>query len=1265
MVLLLVGVRISFSLLPLFHERIVTYLNDQLDTDFTVDVLESSWEGITPSLTIRGLRLQGHEAERPAFLVEHLDLELNTVSSLLNFTPIISHLEVNGVDLVLESDARQRWSLSGVKRLENDNTSTSTFDIQKELQWLSKQEYIDLTYVKLELLPYNQDPVVFKTQYLSLSEDAGHKQLQWKMDVGDGLFELTAAGRGTRRWDMDWSGQLNVEDINVSRLCRLLDKCDQTLLGAQLEGSMSWGFQTGYWQFDSNLGLSDLRYSINGVEAVPGSFATQLQAVGYSQDSQVTDWNAVLANTRITSGDQQGVIERIEVHGRHQGETVINLAVDSLDLDTFKPLALTSGILPEMAEELVTTLNPTGKLSDISVRYLPDRDPLADGSIVTQAKLESVFVDAWGGVPSAGNISGWLNMNTLSGYLDVETKNFRLGFPKLFRDEWQYYSANTRLEWDVVDDIYRLKSDDITLVGDEGKINGKMVLDIPFGSRNDQPLYLNLDVEITDGDARHTNKYLPVHILDTDLVQWLEKGIKGAVIHQGGFKMEGLLEEGTDEELLWSLFFDIENGELEYDPDWPVVSELKGRVLVNNNSVKVDAERGKTYDTVLKNVSVSLPLDDELTLHLNGDMQSRGEDVIKFLTQTPLKDYTDGMAKDWAMQGELSGNLTLTLPLEDIDSTYVKVSATANNASFSIKSPDVKLTNIKGVLSFDTKSGLQAEQLEAVFLDEKIKGSIASEFNDKGSETLQVNWLGRAAADSLQHWLALDFLSLLEGASDYSAHLTLRQDGPLIAELSVKSQLLGMEIELPAPIGITAEEANPLDVRLNAYKNNNELFVRLGNAGRSHFQFDQEFDLDAAAISLGTVNVMPEMESGLIRVSGDISELNLGPWVDVFKGQPPAEDEMTLLTQIEIDNLTINKLIYDDYIWNDLRLAVKPEANFTEVTINSEPIDGQLLIPSRPTLPYSLDMKRLHLPDIPIQEGDGGPDDILKNIIPSELPSAIVKIESLKVGEKDLGLMSFIMQPLTNGKRVSDMKASLEGMSFTGSMDWLYINDRHETHYQGTLKGKRIDDFQRKLDLPVMVEAKDSRIDARLNWQGSPLNIDMGTLDGTLNLRLKNGSLKQLDGGAGALKLFGVFNTEAFVRRMKLDFSDLYSSGVSFDDLRGQLHFDKGIITFDQPLTVEGPSSNLKLDGLVNTKDKIMDLSLVVTLPVTSNLPMLSVLFGTAPQIAGIIYLADKLVGKQVDQLASIRYRINGSFDEPSVTLDQLFSNKAKKPDSK
>ena len=108
------------------------------------------------------------------------------------------------------------------------------------------------------------------------------------------------------------------------------------------------------------------------------------------------------------------------------------------------------------------------------------------------------------------------------------------------------------------------------------------------------------------------------------------------------------------------------------------------------------------------------------------------------------------------------------------------------------------------------------------------------------------------------------------------------------------------------------------------------------------------------------------------------------------------------------------------------------------------------------------------------------------------------------------------------------------------------------------------------------------------------------------------------------------------------------------------MNFNEGLITFAEPIEVSGPSSNFKLGGVIDLLKQNLNLELVVTLPVTENLPLVSLLLGQ-PQIAGAIYLFDKLWGKKVEQLASVRYEIKGPFADPDVKLDKLFSNKVKK----
>lgn len=61
-------------------------------------------------------------------------------------------------------------------------------------------------------------------------------------------------------------------------------------------------------------------------------------------------------------------------------------------------------------------------------------------------------------------------------------------------------------------------------------------------------------------------------------------------------------------------------------------------------------------------------------------------------------------------------------------------------------------------------------------------------------------------------------------------------------------------------------------------------------------------------------------------------------------------------------------------------------------------------------------------------------------------------------------------------------------------------------------------------------------VQGQLAWDGTPLGINMASLTGTVRLKLESGTLQKLEGGAGALKLFGILNMEALTRRLRLDF---------------------------------------------------------------------------------------------------------------------------------
>ena len=67
-----------------------------------------------------------------------------------------------------------------------------------------------------------------------------------------------------------------------------------------------------------------------------------------------------------------------------------------------------------------------------------------------------------------------------------------------------------------------------------------------------------------------------------------------------------------------------------------------------------------------------------------------------------------------------------------------------------------------------------------------------------------------------------------------------------------------------------------------------------------------------------------------------------------------------------------------------------------------------------------------------------------------------------------------------------------------------------------------------------------------------------------------------------------------------------------------------------------------------------IDAKLLVTLPVTNNLPLAALIVG-APAVGGALFIADKLLGDRVARFASVQYKVKGPWQEPEISFEKPF----------
>jgi uncharacterized protein YhdP len=87
-----------------------------------------------------------------------------------------------------------------------------------------------------------------------------------------------------------------------------------------------------------------------------------------------------------------------------------------------------------------------------------------------------------------------------------------------------------------------------------------------------------------------------------------------------------------------------------------------------------------------------------------------------------------------------------------------------------------------------------------------------------------------------------------------------------------------------------------------------------------------------------------------------------------------------------------------------------------------------------------------------------------------------------------------------------------------------------------------------------------------------------------------------------------------------------------------------------EPLRIQGPGGDYTIKGSTDMRQEMLDMEMEVLLPIASNAPLAGLMLG-APQIGGAVWLVDKVLGSPLSKITRSKFKITGSWDDPSVKL--------------
>jgi len=1207
-----------------------------------IGALEGSWNGLSPVLVARDVMV-GDSAN--ALRLDQVRVAPDVLASLLAWEVRIGRLELNGLNLSLKENPDGHWQLEGLPMQQDQPLDPE--QLLNRMQMVARLSVLDS---QVTLQPLDHGPISLTYVGLELKTGASRQRLEARLTLPDG--QPVALNLQTRISASQWrDGQadayLSLPQSDWARWlpARLTQQWKLSELKAGGEFWLGWG--EGAVQ-SAVVRLNAPQVSGAYAERKPVTLKN-LALNAYFQRSD-KGFSVLLDSLALNLGETrwQSRIQLQQSNSAEQVQELWHLQADRLDLTPLTPLLDALAPLPEGVAKAVDALKVTGVLHNVLLDYRPQET--GDQRLSFAANLERVGFDAYYGAPAARNVTGSISGDLGQGELRMDSKDFSLHLYPIFAKPWQYIQANAKLTWKLDEQGFTLIAPYLKVLGEEGKIAGDFLIRLHFDHTQED--YMDLRVGLLEGDGRYTAKYLP-QVLSPALDEWLRTAILKGAVDEGFFQYQGSLNHGAlDTARSISLFFKVHDAELAFQPGWPHVGKVSGDVFIEDSGVRILASKGQLLDTQVRDVYVNIPHvpSGQIShMYLDGEFAGGLGDGLKILQDAPIG--TGSTFAGWQGEGDLKGKLKLDIPLAKGDEPKIQVDFTTDKSRLKLSEPELELTQLKGDFRFDSSKGLSGQGITAQAFDRPVSAQIFAD-GKAGKLSTRVVAKGQVTVKKLTDWLKVGQPLPVSGDVPYQLQLTL--DGA-DSQMMVSSSLKGLAVDLPAPFGMPASMGRDSVFRMTLQGAERRYWFKYGELADFTFAAPGgNFADGRGELFLGTGEALLPAAKGL-RIRGVLSELDVEPWqalVDRYAGKDPGGSAKQLLSGAEFK---VGKLSAFGTTLDQVSLQLQRKPTAWALQIDSQQAKGNVGIPDAKAAPMAIAMQYVRLPaaDPTVQADENAPDP-LALVDPKQVPALDISITQLFQGPDLIGAWALKVRPTPKGMAFNSLDLGLKGMVLQGDGGWEGQAGASNSWFKGRLGGKNLADVLKGWGFAPTVTSEDFHLDVDGRWPGSPAWVGLKRFSGTLDATLRKGQFVEVEGGAQALRVFGLLNFNSIGRRLRLDFSDLFGKGLSYDRVKGLLVASNGIYVTREPITLAGPSSNLELNGTLDMVADQVDAKLLVTLPVTNNLPIAALIVG-APAIGGALFLIDKLIGDRVARFASVKYNVKGPWKEPKITFDKPF----------
>ena len=803
---------------------------------------------------------------------------------------------------------------------------------------------------------------------------------------------------------------------------------------------------------------------------------------------------------------------------------------------------------------------------------------------------------------------------------------------------------------------------------------------------------LELQGQMPALDAARIHRYLPLS-LPADVRQYIRETLVKGVYADVQVKLKGDLDRfpfATPKEGEFRLAGRLRDVEFNYLParlqaanslPWPRLHKLNGQLVFEGLGVKLNDASARVGDarTGLPLAAIQADIANmtaSSVLTVSAENRGAAKPVLDLVQGSPLNALTGRALSQAEASGNVQTRLKFTLPLSQPEQAVVQGTVVLAGNDVRISPAMPWLEKAQGSVQF-TETGFTLSNLQARMLGgaTRIEGGMRPGATGTGSgpARLQLRAQGQVTAEGLRQAQGLSALKELapfaSGATTYTAQLS---GAPGQTELSLQSNLEGLGLKLPAPLGKASAASLPVAFRLrtetSAGTARDQLQLDWGSVASAQYVRDlsgPEPVVLRGSLSLGAPRAQaPPLPSAGVAASIALDRVVVEDWQAFLPtggdaepakpGRAPTPGASYLPSSIA---LKANALTADGRTLNQLVASGVREGANWRVTLDARELSGYLVYrqPSAAQMGHLFArLSRLNLPPSSAAEVEG-----LLEVPPANLPALDIVVEELELRGKKLGRVEIeavnTETQASRSKVVSEWQLNkfniiLPEARFRSTGRWrtqVEGGPQRKTDVNFTLEITDAGALLTRLGTPDALRGGSGQLAGNVSWQGSPLTLHYPSLSGQLDIQMGRGQFLKAD--AGAAKLLGVLSLQALPRRLLLDFRDVFSEGFAFDSVRGDVNIVQGVAQ-TRNLQIKGVTALVKLEGSADIAQETQKLRAVI-------LPAIDA--GTASLVAGIAvnpvlgltaFLAQLFLQNPLAKANTQEFLIDGSWAEPRVT---------------